>query len=630
MTVITLDVVVAYHSDRTYVQLLDELHAALEGRNIIVRAVVYDKSGCSGISEAPRCAHERQIVPNVGRESETYIRHIADRHGGLADYTLFVQDDASVHVPHHHRGGFFARIEHLMADRADGEVLQVVYRGRKLAPPRRIDQLEPLYGRLRAAADRFGVHMPETYETNVCAFVLASRECLTRRPRSFYEELLRWHGESASAPDRKRRTEEEHVPWVMEHLWQLILFGPQPPVAMTPAARKPPSSTLRQAPLAHGFEDVTEDEQPGPSQEQPAKQMDDGIDEPLRGSSGGRAAAVGNTASGSSEVTLGGLKARPELNGTAATIIGPIDRASGRYPVRLANGEKILVKPDNFANGDPTSSSAADAYVGGRNERGERHGHGKWTHADGREYDGEWRDGRRHGLGTMRYADGASYEGGFRDGLREGRGEWCAANGDKYSGEWRGGLMHGAGQLVRTDDPSKSRLQGGSSADLPLQPLQPLQGGSSADGGCGSVYEGTFVGGKMHGEGTISYRSRPPASYTLQYTGQWEDGRWHGRGKWTGSKGASYDGEWRQHRRHGYGISVGADGQVWFRGYWRHNTPVFGNPYWFAKRGLAWLLRRSSLARFVHELALLIVGLLTLGSAVVLTLAIAFAPAPTV
>lgn len=49
-----------------------------------------------------------------------------------------------------------------------------------------------------------------------------------------------------------------------------------------------------------------------------------------------------------SEVTLTGLKARPELNGTRASILGPIDAKTGRYPVCLADGEKILIKPANF------------------------------------------------------------------------------------------------------------------------------------------------------------------------------------------------------------------------------------------------------------------------------------------
>ena len=47
-------------------------------------------------------------------------------------------------------------------------------------------------------------------------------------------------------------------------------------------------------------------------------------------------------------VTLHGLQARPELNSTLASIIGPIN-AAGRYPVKLADGESILIKPQNLS-----------------------------------------------------------------------------------------------------------------------------------------------------------------------------------------------------------------------------------------------------------------------------------------
>ena len=224
---VALDVVVALYSDRSFEPWLADLSRALEGA-AVVRSVVYDKSGSAVALPA---ADEHVRLRNIGRESESYLQHIVRNYEqGLAAYTLFVQDDiASVHVPKHHREGFFARIHRVVRVGDGGEVLQVAYRGRKLAPRRHIAAGDPLYGRLHDACVRFGIEMPSEYETNVCAILLVSRERIRLRPRAFYERLLAWHGDSESAPDRKRRNHEEQVPWVLEHLWQLIFFEtPQP------------------------------------------------------------------------------------------------------------------------------------------------------------------------------------------------------------------------------------------------------------------------------------------------------------------------------------------------------------------------------------------------------------------
>ena len=171
---VALDVVVALYSDRSFEPWLADLSRALEGA-AVVRSVVYDKSGSAVALPA---ADEHVRLRNIGRESESYLQHIVRNYEqGLAAYTLFVQDDiASVHVPKHHREGFYARIHRVVRVGDGGEVLQVAYRGRKLAPRRRIAAGDPLYGRLHDACVRFGIAMPSEYETNVCAILLVSKE----------------------------------------------------------------------------------------------------------------------------------------------------------------------------------------------------------------------------------------------------------------------------------------------------------------------------------------------------------------------------------------------------------------------------------------------------------------------
>ena len=55
-------------------------------------------------------------------------------------------------------------------------------------------------------------------------------------------------------------------------------------------------------------------------------------------------------------------------------------------------------------------------YTGERNSKGQRHGQGTLTYADGKTYTGEFKDGERNGQGTERSADGGKYAGEWKDG----------------------------------------------------------------------------------------------------------------------------------------------------------------------------------------------------------------------
>jgi hypothetical protein len=134
--------------------------------------------------------------------------------------------DTHLHVPEHHEPAFCARVSQLITSRHAGEVLQVCHRGRELFAQRRIDGSHRLYPTLQRACERFGVSLPAAYDTHVCAFVLASRASLLRHPKALYEQLHAWHLESsASAPGLQgAASDAELAPWVLEHVWKLLLF----------------------------------------------------------------------------------------------------------------------------------------------------------------------------------------------------------------------------------------------------------------------------------------------------------------------------------------------------------------------------------------------------------------------
>ena len=55
-------------------------------------------------------------------------------------------------------------------------------------------------------------------------------------------------------------------------------------------------------------------------------------------------------------------------------------------------------------------------YTGERNSKGQRHGQGTLTYADGKTYTGEFKDGERNGQGTYTWPDGHTYTGEFKAG----------------------------------------------------------------------------------------------------------------------------------------------------------------------------------------------------------------------
>jgi hypothetical protein len=219
----SLAIVVAHHSDSAFIELLSQL----EQLPLRINVFVYDKSTDgipAGASQRLPPSATVQQCPNVGREAETYLRHIADNYDTLADWTLFIQDDTATHIPPGHCSTFIRRIDTVMQSEGDGEIMQVVYRGKRLEPLHEVSRSkEPMYERLAHACAEFGIDMPLSYTTHTCAFMLISRDAIIRRSHGFYTRLQAWTS-VASVANKKKRTQEQLAPWLLELLWQLIFF----------------------------------------------------------------------------------------------------------------------------------------------------------------------------------------------------------------------------------------------------------------------------------------------------------------------------------------------------------------------------------------------------------------------
>jgi len=75
--------------------------------------------------------------------------------------------------------------------------------------------------------------------------------------------------------------------------------------------------------------------------------------------------------------------------------------------------------------------------------------------ADGRHYQGSWKQSKLHGQGTYRWPDGRMYEGNYEDDQKSGYGVYTWPDGKKYAGNWVNGKQHGEGFFTNSKGKTK-------------------------------------------------------------------------------------------------------------------------------------------------------------------------------
>lgn len=211
-------------------------------------------------------------------------------------------------------------------------------------------------------------------------------------------------------------------------------------------------------------------------------------------------------------------------------------------------------------------------------------------------YRGSWRDGKQHGIGTMEYKGIATYTGGWMNGLKQGQGSMAWISGSTYDGWWMAGAPHGEGIFTWTNRDSytgsfSEGLKSGhglfkwaSGATYTGDWAKDKPGGNGTYDSATEYYEGTWLDGFFHGQGTFSEKLTgrmyegtwsagqregtgtcryPDAS---EYTGVWKKGKRDGKGTHTARLGGgveTYTGDWTDDRKNGQGILTTADGSVY-------------------------------------------------------------------
>jgi len=181
--------------------------------------VVYDKSGQPG----------ERALPNIGRESHTYLTHIVRRYPEFANFTVFVQGAPFAHMP------VGATPESFAARIAQNARLGLKFSGfaafklkcDRLGRPHQM--ADPGLHGLRAGFGKdipvgavyeylFAGPVPETFlVTAPAGMFFVARERVLARPLAFYEKALDL---VAADPDDANNTGH-----AFERLWQVIFNG---------------------------------------------------------------------------------------------------------------------------------------------------------------------------------------------------------------------------------------------------------------------------------------------------------------------------------------------------------------------------------------------------------------------
>ncbi|XP_076181497.1 uncharacterized protein LOC143153810 isoform X2 [Ptiloglossa arizonensis] len=172
-------------------------------------------------------------------------------------------------------------------------------------------------------------------------------------------------------------------------------------------------------------------------------------------------------------------------------------------------------------------------YEGERNDRGERHGHGKTLLPNGDIYIGQYCKGLRHGKGLYVFKIGARYDGEWRRGLKYGQGTFWYPDGTRYEG-------------MKPTYENRIRFKLGNVA--------------RAWADCACVYNTSSTCA------VNSFQSFPHKSNRAD--SEWKHDTQHGFGVYYYVNGDVYEGSWKKNFRHGMGSYLYADTKTKFMGTW--------------------------------------------------------------
>ena len=174
------------------------------------------------------------------------------------------------------------------------------------------------------------------------------------------------------------------------------------------------------------------------------------------------------------------------------------DKFNGKGRILSVNGDYYEGDFNKgLIEGTGTFYSKKESYeYYGNFKKNKFHGEGKITYEKSNiTYEGEFQNGYKKGFGTMIFADNSYYEGYFENNNFNGKGKFFFNDGRSYTGDWKKNAIDGKG--IFTWEKSESKYSGYYKNNM-------REGNGVYSFGC-NLYDGNWVNGMPHGEGTLLY-----------------------------------------------------------------------------------------------------------------------------
>ncbi len=205
-----LEIIISYYNNFEFIKIIDVFPDA--------KITIYDKSDNDELKNYNFSNYNNIVeikkIENIGRESETFLRHIIENYENLNDYTLFIQDDIDNHIPdltifknitlesineekkfHHYKSTW---------RKGWDTYSRPVYNGNACLPDFFSSNAIP------DVCNRFSISLPNYYITETCAFMLLNKNRILRKSKDFYISLKNWV------------LEDKNNGFILEHIWCLI------------------------------------------------------------------------------------------------------------------------------------------------------------------------------------------------------------------------------------------------------------------------------------------------------------------------------------------------------------------------------------------------------------------------
>lgn len=166
--------------------------------------IVYDKSGEENMYNS---------LPNIGRESHTYLTYIIENYNNLPNYICFLQGDPEVHLTYG-----LEHIDNMYFDDINFFPLCQEFDCDLNGLPQHKDlQIKELI------FDRYFIDIPEFITFVAGAQFIVSKQAILNRSKEFYELLLK---DSLRTDIDDVLFKSNKMPWVLERVWSYI-FNPK-------------------------------------------------------------------------------------------------------------------------------------------------------------------------------------------------------------------------------------------------------------------------------------------------------------------------------------------------------------------------------------------------------------------